>query len=543
MKAALKVTSVIIVLVIAGLVGLTIFVKTYFTSDRLKGLIIPRIKEYTGREVGIEQINLSIFRGVVVKGLSIKEQSGDRDFISARQFILDYSFWPLLRKQLVINKIDLDSPVINIIRTKQGAYNFSDILKKPAAGIKGKPVQARRGGLPLTVAADKILVNDARASFLDETGRLPQVTANFGMDFKLRLTGMTQSGVQASGDINIKNMKTAFKNALIDTSGKISIGDEIKIDLDSAISGDKVKISGVVKDYLKSPDARVDVTSSRLDLDKLALIMAGMGKGGQEASAHAAAANKEKTGPPPGARAAGRISIGTAQYKAYQLKNVNVSYSYTNGAFALNPVKTDISGGDAARVSGNFSGNISASSTANAEALKRTLSGKGVLNLASLALKSTKLTELVASITGIPELNNPAFANSVMNFEIKDQKIFLNGYLNSSGLQVNPINGDVGFNKQLALNVTLKLSPALSTRMPGGSISQAFRNPDGWTVLPLKFAGTTDRPSVGLEQSALQKAAGKTLQRKLLEKLREKTGGGQEGQGQKPEDILKQFFK
>ena len=50
--------------------------KFYFTSERLKAIILPKIQAATKREVNIKEIGLSIFPtfGVKVDGLSIENR-------------------------------------------------------------------------------------------------------------------------------------------------------------------------------------------------------------------------------------------------------------------------------------------------------------------------------------------------------------------------------------------------------------------------------------------------------------------------------------
>jgi len=95
----------------------------------LKSLIIPRVEEATGRKLGINEIRVSLFRESC-QGIILKEHDGSKDFIKADEFVLDYQLWPLLRKQLVINRVELVSPTILVRREKDGTYNFSDLTEK-----------------------------------------------------------------------------------------------------------------------------------------------------------------------------------------------------------------------------------------------------------------------------------------------------------------------------------------------------------------------------------------------------------------------------
>jgi hypothetical protein len=51
-------------------------------------------------------------------------------FLKVGRFVLSYRLLPLLKKQLVISKIEIVSPSISIKKEKEGKYNFSDITEK-----------------------------------------------------------------------------------------------------------------------------------------------------------------------------------------------------------------------------------------------------------------------------------------------------------------------------------------------------------------------------------------------------------------------------
>jgi len=86
--------AIFIGLVCVLLLGLSILVKTYLKSDALKSLIIPKVEKATGRKLSIGEIHVSLFKGIVVKGIILKERDGSRDFLKADEFVLDYRLWP-----------------------------------------------------------------------------------------------------------------------------------------------------------------------------------------------------------------------------------------------------------------------------------------------------------------------------------------------------------------------------------------------------------------------------------------------------------------
>ena len=81
MKKLLKVAAIVVGILVLLVIGLSIGVKSYLSSDRLKPIILPKAEAMTGRKVQLDEINVSLFKGIVAKGLSVKEKDGQKDFL------------------------------------------------------------------------------------------------------------------------------------------------------------------------------------------------------------------------------------------------------------------------------------------------------------------------------------------------------------------------------------------------------------------------------------------------------------------------------
>ena len=73
-KILLIILAIPIVLIASGV----IFLKLYFTSDRLKALILPKVEEVSHRKVSVENISLTLFPhlGVSLTNLKISAPQG-----------------------------------------------------------------------------------------------------------------------------------------------------------------------------------------------------------------------------------------------------------------------------------------------------------------------------------------------------------------------------------------------------------------------------------------------------------------------------------
>lgn len=156
MARGAKIIISLCLIFIVVLVGIYVFVSVYFTPQRLKALIVPRLSERLGREVALKQIRFNLFKGLEVKKLVIKERSGlpSEKFIFCDNLVLKYKFWPLLRGRIEIASLVLERPFIKIVKDKEGHFNFADITARfkkekqeekpapPSASVKKKAALA-----------------------------------------------------------------------------------------------------------------------------------------------------------------------------------------------------------------------------------------------------------------------------------------------------------------------------------------------------------------------------------------------------------------
>lgn len=132
MTKFLKVTSIIIISLILIVVVSLFALYKMFPAEKIKEILIKELSEKTGRQVNIENLQFNIFKGIEIKGFTIKENSRYKTgyFIKDEKVILKYNLLALLKGDLFIYQILLDEPYIQIIKETKDRYNFSDILDK-----------------------------------------------------------------------------------------------------------------------------------------------------------------------------------------------------------------------------------------------------------------------------------------------------------------------------------------------------------------------------------------------------------------------------
>ena len=541
MKKLIKVAAIVVGILVLLVIALSIFVKSYLSSDRLKPIILPRAEAMTGRKVQLDEINVSLFSGIVAKGLSVKEKDGKRDFLKIGRFVLSYKLLPLLKKQLVISKIEIVSPSVSIKKERGGKYNFSDIMEKPSQEPK-KPSGPEPKSLPVSVVADRLLIRNASLAFVDEEKGLPDIAIALDAEFK---GGLEKDGSPRMdfGVVSFTEIKAILNDREVKVSGKIDMDAKtIRANLQTVIGKDNIELSATAKDYRSTPDIVANIHAKTLDLQQL------MGLSGEKKGQERGPQKKEKkTEPAQGGmmeklKASGQITVDKATYQDYAIKDLRIPYQYAKGILKIDPLGLQFSGEGSFTAEGSFNGKLQCAGE-EASMIRKTLRGTAVAKLGKGAIKQSQIFDAIAVLTGIPSLKNPGFDEGLFNFDVKDEKIFLDGWISSSLFKISP-KGVVDFEKRLDMPAELKLAPSLTGNLKGKLAAiKLFDDEKGWKVIPLKIKGTTDQPSVTLDEEGLSKQLGgglkREIERRFLEPKSDKSGKPSE---KKSKGVLKELF-
>ena len=127
-RVALVAAGAALVLV-AALAALAWFASTH--SDRL----LATVGKGLGREIGAERVGFTIRggAGVTLAGVSIAEEPGlgiHDPFLTARAIELRLRLLPLVRRRLVVDRVLVEEPVVNLVRTASGHLNIDSLGKR-----------------------------------------------------------------------------------------------------------------------------------------------------------------------------------------------------------------------------------------------------------------------------------------------------------------------------------------------------------------------------------------------------------------------------
>jgi AsmA protein len=122
---------------IGGIIVIALLLVAYFAitfnPNDYKDDIIKLVKDKKERTLQIDgDIKLSYWPkiGADLGKISISEHKSDKEFASVNSVKVALAVLPLLKKELVVDTIYVDGAKANVVKNKDGSFNFDDLLSK-----------------------------------------------------------------------------------------------------------------------------------------------------------------------------------------------------------------------------------------------------------------------------------------------------------------------------------------------------------------------------------------------------------------------------
>ena len=201
--------GLIVVLSVAAVIA----IKVFLPEDKIKSYITDYAKNNLNREVTFDKLSIK-FIGIDLKNFKMSERSTLKDgtFIKADDFIVKVSPFPLLKKNIKISRILLDSIDINITKDENGLFNFDDIIKsfqseQPQQEQKKEQVSdTKSSSSSFDLNIHRFDIKNANIIYIDKTSNLEASIKNFNLKTKdFSLTDMF--GCETSFDLAVKQNK------------------------------------------------------------------------------------------------------------------------------------------------------------------------------------------------------------------------------------------------------------------------------------------------------------------------------------------------
>jgi AsmA protein len=149
-EAFMRKLGITVAIIVVLLLAAALIVPHLIDVNQYHGQIQAQLQKRLGRPVSLGNMSLKLFPpSFQVENASIAEApsfSSGRPFAEADKLSVSVKFWPLLRKELEVNSLELVHPHIELIRNAQGVWNFATLGEesKPAPAPKAPPQPAQK---------------------------------------------------------------------------------------------------------------------------------------------------------------------------------------------------------------------------------------------------------------------------------------------------------------------------------------------------------------------------------------------------------------
>lgn len=265
MKALRIALAAIAAVLIVAVAGVAIFAAT-FDANRYKPEIVKLVHDKTGRTLAIDgPIGLALFPrlGVTLGRTSLSEPGSDRVFARIESARVALAVMPLLRRQAVVDRIELAGLDVELVKRKDGTTNFDDLLgEKRPAEAKPAPPAAPGAESGFAIDVSGVALDRARVGWRDEASGT-----------RVEALGLALStGRIASGEPGKVQMKTRIVGVQPKIAADVSANAGYRLDLATkaasvsglvaAVKGDMPGLAGL--DATLKGDATWDPAGKRV---------------------------------------------------------------------------------------------------------------------------------------------------------------------------------------------------------------------------------------------------------------------------------------
>ncbi|MBN2401283.1 MAG: AsmA family protein [Spirochaetes bacterium] len=241
------VVGIIIVLIIVAGVVLMLIID--------EKMIASQMENFLNRHVTIQRISIGVFAvasGIEVRDVRISNYKTKKEltllkdkpvtekdlFVGLKAFNFKIKIIKLFSGQVVLDELVLYEPVINVVKNKNGAYNFDDLIKPGAAEKKEEKKETPKTGPSKPFTADDLPIEISVGKIGLEKGRMKYVDESLGQTFQVyNLTTLIHSIKIDPKDLMKKDSVGLAVEMGVKTIGELKTGSVKSFDIGFDIKG------------------------------------------------------------------------------------------------------------------------------------------------------------------------------------------------------------------------------------------------------------------------------------------------------------------
>lgn len=199
------IAGVIVILAIILVIGVNI----YFSDEKIREIVVKAANDNLGREVIIEKAEVSFWGGLGVKLENVAvnnpaNMAENERLLEAQKIELKLSLIPLLFSEYRIDRLLIESPVLNLIKNIDGTTNYSFNLNDTL----GKKTSDETKAAAALVTFNQLKVSDGKLKYTDDSTKSNLSFNNFSLSTSL--SNPYNNHYRSEGNIDIDEGSFGF---------------------------------------------------------------------------------------------------------------------------------------------------------------------------------------------------------------------------------------------------------------------------------------------------------------------------------------------
>ena len=267
---------IILLIVIAGAA-----IAIFLPREKVKEMALERISTALNRKVTIEDISVSFWGGLGVnlEGIKVSNPEGFEwsQFLEAKSLDIKLKIWPLLRKDIRVDRLILAEPRIGLLKTRSGQINYIfgviDSLTPPP--MKDKIPEETKAAA-IAISFENFSIENGVIEYIDDS--LETGVSVFGLSLKSKLSNPAEMKYQLSGKLGTDSIKinkagavypviklASSYNAVIDLNKKQAVVSNTEVELNNL----KFDIKAGIPNTKTLDFVNLELTSEDISIEKL----------------------------------------------------------------------------------------------------------------------------------------------------------------------------------------------------------------------------------------------------------------------------------
>ncbi len=249
--------------------------KLFFPVEKAKAYAIDQAEDYLGREVTIENVDISIWGGLGLQLINVSVNNPDgfseEYFLRADNIDAKMQFWPLLSGEFRIDRFILNNPRIVMHKQANGINNYT-FAPKDTALARSMPDNLPPETAPAAAAVsfERCEINQGALDYVDDSNRIKIHLA--GLNFRSALRNPQANLFQSTGNLEIDSLiysgrenwpayaiEMVYAVEVDMAKGRLSV-QQSQIDINEI----GLEIEGELLDFKNAPQGRIGVKGEQI---------------------------------------------------------------------------------------------------------------------------------------------------------------------------------------------------------------------------------------------------------------------------------------